>query len=130
SSTSYGTLDQSQIEDASGVFGPGIGIDQGMKQRRFTQEVRLASSGQQIVEWTVGGFYTHENNRLSQNLFVANTATGEHVADGLIIVDLPSRYSEYAAFANATWHVSPKFDLTAGARYSHNRQSNAQDTSG
>ncbi len=69
SATSYGTLDQ-QIEDASAVYGPlltralhiplGAGVDQHLTQRRFTQEVRLASTGNEVLEWTIGGFYTHE----------------------------------------------------------------------
>jgi outer membrane receptor protein involved in Fe transport len=94
--------------------------------------VRLASEGVQPVEWTVGGFYTHEKNRLSQNLFGVDAATGERApaAAGVFVVALPSLYSEYAGFANVTWHVAPKFDLTAGGRYSHNHQSNQQITSG
>jgi len=130
SSTSYGTLDQTQIVDGSGALAPGVGLDQGMTQRRFTQEVRLASSTKQTIEWTVGGFYTREKNRLRQEAFFADPATQEHTLDGLIIVDLPSRYREYAGFVNATWHVSPSFDLTAGARYSHNKQSSEQLTNG
>lgn len=142
SSTSYGTLDQKTAQDASSVYAPilsfifntplGAGLDQRLPQRRFTQEVRLASSGVQPVEWTIGGFYTHEKNRLTQNLFGVDAATGARVPslDGVITVGLPSRYREYAAFANATWHVSPVFDLTAGGRYSHNRQSSNQITSG
>jgi outer membrane receptor protein involved in Fe transport len=130
SSTSYGTLDQALIEDGAGALGPGIGLDQTLTQRRFTQEVRLASTGKQTIEWTVGGFYTHEKNRLGQNAFLADPVTRERLAEGLILVDLPTRYKEYAAFANATWHISPRFDLTAGARYSHNRQSSVQDTTG
>jgi outer membrane receptor protein involved in Fe transport len=142
SATSYGTLDQATSLDASGVYGPiltfflgtplGAGLDQGMKQRRFTQEVRLASNGVTAIEWTVGGFYTHEKNRLSQNLFGIVDPTGDRVPglDGLVIVDLPSTYEEVAGFANATWHLAPKFDLTAGGRYSHNRQTVVQNTSG
>ena len=142
SSTSYGTLDQKTAEDASSVYAPllsfifqtplGAGLDQRLPQRRFTQEVRVASSAEQAVEWTIGGFYTHEKNRLSQNLFGVEAATGDRVPslNGVIEVGLPSRYSEYAGFANATWHVSPKLDLTAGGRYSHNRQSSNQITSG
>lgn len=142
SATSYGTLDQATTLDASGVYGPlltfflgtplGAGLDQGMKQRRFTQEVRLSSSGVTPVEWTIGGFYTHEKNRLSQNLFGIVDPTGERVAalDGLVIVDLPSTYEEEAAFANVTWHIAPKFDLTAGGRYGHNHQTVVQNTSG
>ncbi|HET6942875.1 MAG TPA: TonB-dependent receptor [Sphingomicrobium sp.] len=142
SSTSFGTLDQAQIVDASGVYGPilsfvfgiplGAAVDQGMEQDRFTQEIRLASSSGTAVEWTLGGFYTHEKNRLSQNLFGVDALTGDNPAplDGLILVDLPSKYEEIAGFANATWHISPKFDVDAGARLSHNKQSDEQSTAG
>lgn len=132
SATSYGTLDQKQVEDASALYGAGIGVNQSMKQRRFTQEVRLASTGHRALEWTIGGFYTHERNRLGQDLFGTDPATGNPVEamDGLILVELPSRYSEYAGFANATWHINPMFDLTAGGRWSHNKQSDEQTTSG
>lgn len=142
SSTSFGTLDQAQIIDASGVYGPplsfvfgvplGAAVDQSMEQDRFTQEVRLASSGSATVEWTVGGYYTHEKNRLGQNLYGVDAVTGQASAplNGLIIVDLPSKYEEIAGFANASWHISSQFDLDGGARYSHNKQSVVQDTSG
>jgi iron complex outermembrane receptor protein len=142
SATSYGTLDQRQIEDASSVYGPlltgalhiplGAGVDQSMTQRRFTQEVRLASSRNSLLEWTIGGFYTHEKNRLGQNLYGIDGVSGASIPplNGLIIVSLPSRYSEYAGFANATWHIAPKFDLTGGGRWSHNKQSDVQDTTG
>ena len=142
SATSYGTLDQSQMLDASSQYGAaltsvfkvplGAAVDQGMTQRRFTQEVRLASTGKQAVEWIVGGFYAHEKNKLSQDLFGVDALTGDPFTglDGLVLVALPSRYSEYAGFANATWHLAPKFDLTAGGRWSHNRQSDVQNTSG
>lgn len=142
SSTSFGTLDQAAVVDASGVYGPilsfvfgtplGAAVDQGMEQDRFTQELRLASSSGGTVEWTVGGFYTHEKNRLSQNLYGVDAVTGDAVGAlaGLVVVDLPSKYDEVAGFANATWHISPQFDVDAGARYSHNKQSDTQNTAG
>ena len=132
SATSYGTLKQAGVVDASSAFGAPAGIDQGMKQRRFTQEVRLASNDPGAIEWTLGGFYTHESNRLSQNVFAVDGLNGDRIPalDGLLVVALPSRYREFAGFANATWHIAPKFDLTAGGRYSHNRQSSEQNTGG
>jgi iron complex outermembrane receptor protein len=142
SSTSYGTLDQTAVVDASSVYGAllsgafgvplGAAVDQGMTQRRFTQEVRLASTAKQALEWTVGAFYTREKNELTQNLFGVDASTGNLFdgLDGLVLVALPSRYREYAGFANVTWHLSPKFDLTAGGRYSHNKQSAEQNTDG
>jgi iron complex outermembrane recepter protein len=130
SATSYGTLKQAGVIDGSGRLGLPAGLDQGMRQKRFTQEVRVASNGRQAIEWTLGGFYTHESNRLSQNVFLVDPLTGDSVVDGALVVALPSRYRELAGFANATWHIAPKFDLTAGGRYSHNRQSSEQDTGG
>jgi outer membrane receptor protein involved in Fe transport len=142
SATSYGTLDQHQIQDPSSVYGPlltgalgvplGAGLDQNMTQRRFTQEVRLASTRNTVLEWTVGAFYTHEKNRLGQDLHAVDGVTGDTIPSlaGLIVVSLPSTYSEYAGFANATWHIAPQFDLTAGGRWSHNKQSDVQNTTG
>lgn len=142
SATSYGTLDQAAVFDASGVYGPiltfilgmplGAAVDQNMRQRRFTQEVRLASNKNDTFEWTIGGFYTHEKNRLAQNLFGIDGVTGDRITslDGLVLVSLPSKYREIAGFANATWHISPRFDLTAGGRYSGNKQSVVQNTTG
>jgi outer membrane receptor protein involved in Fe transport len=142
SATSYGTLDQHVLEDASAVYGPlltgalgmplGAGVNQTLTQRRFTQEVRLASNHNELLEWTIGGFYTHERNRLGQDLYGIDGVTGATISplDGLVTVDLPSRYTEYAGFANVTWHIAPKFDLTGGGRWSHNKQSEEQDTNG
>jgi outer membrane receptor protein involved in Fe transport len=142
SASSYGTVNQHLFEDASAVYGPlltgalgiplGAGVDQHLSQGRFTQEVRLASTDNRILEWTLGGFYTHEKNRLGQDLYAVDGVTGATIAsfDGLVVVALPSRYSEYAGFGNATWHIVPKFDLTAGGRWSHNKQSEEQNTSG
>ena len=90
------------------------------------------SNRNDIVEWTVGGFYTREKNRLAQELFGIDGVNGDSIPSlaGLVIVSLPSKYREIAGFANATWHISPKFDLTAGGRYSGNKQSVVQNTSG
>lgn len=142
SSTSTSTLDQVQVQDATGVYGDlltgafgtplGAPLDQRMAQRRFTQELRLASSGAQALEWTVGGYYTRERNRLDQVLNAVDADTGAPAAglSGLAVVGLASHYDEYAGFANGTLHLSPRFDVTAGGRYSHNRQSAVQTTSG
>ena len=100
SSTSYGTLDQDAIVDASSVYGPllsgffgvplGAAVDQGMTQRRFTQEVRLASTGRRTIDWIVGGFYTREKNELTQNLYGVDAQTGDLFPglNGLILVAL------------------------------------------
>jgi iron complex outermembrane receptor protein len=40
----------------------------------------------------------------------------------------PAKFEEKAAFADATYHFTPKFDLQVGARYSSNDQDSASTT--
>jgi len=142
SSTSYGTLHQSLIEDASALYGGllttvfgtplGAGIDQELEQQKFTQEVRLTSKPQQI-EWLVGAFYTRERNELNQDLGAVNLANPPAFAPGLgglEYVTLDSVYSEYAVFGNVDYHLTDRFDIGVGGRYSHNDQSAGEVTSG
>ncbi len=48
----------------------------------------------------------------------------------MVISICSSRYKEIAGFANATVHVTPKFDLQFGGRYSKNNQSARQTSQG
>ena len=140
--TSYATLRQDTNEDATALYGGllssvfgqplGAGLLQDLKQKKFTQELRLAS-GPQKFEWLVGGFFTHEQNQLRQNLSAINLANPPQVAPGfggLETIYLPTRYSEYAGFLNADYHFTDRFDLSAGGRYSHNDQYSNQVTNG
>jgi iron complex outermembrane receptor protein len=142
SSTSWGNLDQRALQDATGVYGPtltsifgqplGAVIQQNVTQRRFTEEVRLASAKSSIFDWTIGGFYTRERNTIDQSLDGVDFDTGNPVASvtGLAIIHLPTEYREIAGFANGTIHFTRRFDLTFGGRYSHNEQSAVQTTTG
>ncbi|WP_308909120.1 TonB-dependent receptor [Pseudokordiimonas caeni] len=142
SATSYGKLDQVQTQDYSAYYGPvltsilgvplGAGVDATMGQKRFTQELRVDSTGDGPLQWTVGGYYSEEENALHQTLYGADAATGD-IFPGLgelQLVGLDSDYEELAAFASATYSFSEKFDLTVGARYSSNDQTNLQTSSG
>ncbi|WP_404712992.1 TonB-dependent receptor [Sphingomonas sp. MMS24-J13] len=142
SSSSWGTLDQAAIQDASGLYGPlltdafgqplGALVNQGVLQRRFTEEVRLASSGKRRFEWTVGGFYTRERNAIDQTLDAIDGNSGSRVDafSPLATAGEHSKYHELAAFANATFHFTRQFDLTVGGRYSHNRQNDVSTSGG
>ncbi|MBB6252954.1 TonB-dependent receptor [Nitrospirillum iridis] len=142
SSTSYSSLYQNALEDASGVYGDlltgafgvplGASQVQQVQQRRLTEEVRLASSDHGWLEWTVGGFYTRERNVVNQVIDGVDGTSGAHIGDfaGLAFANLASRYEEYAGFANGTVHLSDQVDLTFGGRYSHNEQDAVQTSSG
>jgi outer membrane receptor protein involved in Fe transport len=142
SSTSYATLHQSTNEDATALYGPllsgafgtplGAGETEELNQDKFTQEIRLSSSVQKL-EWQVGGFFTHEQNSLYQDLSGISLVNPPQVAPGfggLALVSLPSTYTEYAAFANVDYHFTDQFDISVGGRYSTNNQTESETTSG
>ena len=99
--------------------------------KTFTQEVRLASTGDGPLQWLVGGFYSDIERNYSQRLptpgydaFVdaalgagtsADNANG-FGPDSPYNADLPYDIKQKAIFGEATYDFG-QFKLTAGARY-------------
>jgi outer membrane receptor protein involved in Fe transport len=90
----------------------------------------LSSSGNRVIDWLVGGFYTHEDGDSAALIkllpgyfgttnFVPTTGTYQ----------LLSTYREFAAFGNLTVHFTKTFDIAFGGRWSNNRQSGDSTTS-
>jgi iron complex outermembrane recepter protein len=97
---------------------------------KFTQEFRLLSPESEHFEWLLGAFYTDEDSGINPQSFLAVEAGTEHIAEDippLAVVSLDSTYEEIALFANATWHITPKFDFSFGARWSDNDQTAEQN---
>lgn len=140
SATSYGEQLQSFRADYTAnlsavLGGPYVYFDQLTQNRKWTQELRLASNGSGFLEWIVGGYYTHEKARIFQNLRTATPGTPGVLVPidlpfELAVFDLGSRYEELAGFANATVHLSSRVDVDFGGRYSHNSQRADQATDG
>jgi iron complex outermembrane receptor protein len=137
--SSYQTTDSDYRQDFSALYVPvlaqfgldfsAVVADQGRSTDKFTQEVRLLSSGEGMFEWLVGGFYTHEKSGNRQHV-IGFDPTGAVSPLNLATVSLPSTYEEIAGFGNLTVHLSDAFDITGGLRYAHNSQSYAQNGSG
>ena len=120
---------------ATSVAGLGEGSDVNIK--KWTQEFRLASSPGQTLEWQVGAFYTHESSALNQTLPVFYIPTQVYAplpdalgGPALEYLSLDSLYKEWAGFAQVTYHFNPQFDLSLGGRWSENKQSANQSTTG
>lgn len=134
SSTSYETQKQHERTDFSFALTPAFGVPiiepQDTNLKKFTQELRL-SSQTRLVDWLVGTYYTHEDGLIAQQLLGVEPFTGVPLP-GLLLVTatVNSKYKELAGFADATIHFTPQFDLELGGRYSHNKQSVIQVTSG
>lgn len=95
---------------------------------KTSQELRLVSPKNKTFEWLVGGYYTHEKSLIHQEIHAVEAATGNFASGipDLAVVSLRSTYKEVALFGNTTWHLTPQFDLSLGARESRNDQSATQ----
>jgi iron complex outermembrane receptor protein len=104
-------------------------LDQTTGTDKFTQEFRLLSPEDDRFEWLLGAYYTDEDSEIHQNVFAVEPGTTNAVAAIPELADLilDSAYEELALFGNATWHVTDRFDLSFGARWSDNDQDAAQN---
>ena len=131
----------------AGIPGPlGTTRNVRMDHEKLSQELRLASSDSDRVEWMIGGYYTREPGLQVQQFlpfdigtlqFIDQTITvgpplfGEEATfDKFIRAELDSEYEEYSGFGSATWYLTPRFDVTGGIRYSHNTVTTTQSLSG
>jgi iron complex outermembrane recepter protein len=100
----------------------------------FSEEVRLASNGNDQLQWLVGGFFQHVDRRYGQNLPTpgydafsrtlpvgdlsgADSAATDAPPDTPFYSNLSYRLKQYAAFGEATWHFTNQWALTGGLRY-------------
>jgi iron complex outermembrane receptor protein len=110
----FASLTQTQF----GVTGASVPDDD--TGGKFVQEVRVAGSAFQRLDWILGGFYTYETDLHSESILAANRTTGQVVGDWLDWTERNS-YQESAVFANATYHVTDQLDVQFGGRESFMR---------
>ena len=156
--TSYGTTDETALIDESNVpLAPGVpaagtygdfatllnqplppgATAAGLAEtadtniKKWTQEFRLASAANQSLEWQVGAFYTHESSTLAETLPTFYIPSQAYTPlPSLENLALDALYKEWAGFAQVTYHFNPQFDLGLGGRWSENKQSADQSTTG
>jgi iron complex outermembrane receptor protein len=106
---------------ALGVLAPFLDVQ---TLHKFSQEVRLASSEAQDLQWVLGGFYTQESAAQAEHGRALDPVTKlpNPLYDPLDNYISPSSFKEAAVFANATYQLTSVWDISAGVRYSHNRQ--------
>lgn len=98
-------------------------VGYGLRQRQFTQEVRIASPSGRAVEFVVGGFYFKQRTDsqvaaiLSGQLIGLPTVT--FINQGRTKVDTEN----YAVFGDITLRMSEDFRIFGGARVTHEKVS-------
>jgi iron complex outermembrane receptor protein len=139
SSSSYSTLDSVSNADATSLLAlSSLGLtlpngqpygtleQQPVHQSKVTQEFRLSSPDSDRVTWLGGLFFTHEIGSVIQNINSSDYYNGGVVASPLGNpiegTNQPSTYIAYAGYGSLTWHITDRFDVEAGVRYSHDKQ--------
>lgn len=105
--------------------------EQSNRQRQFSQEIRLASNGNELVDYVAGVYYLWQRNTAEADRFygtdagtwflpnlpahVSNAALGNFGGSSFLE---PTTHS-YAAFGQLAWHLSEKWELTTGLRYTY-----------
>jgi outer membrane receptor protein involved in Fe transport len=141
--TSYSTLHQKAVTDQTAQFGsllsgllgiPGVGFSVGsdLDLEKATQEVRLQSPTGRPLEWRLGAYYTHEKTQREQpsTTFLQATQAPIVLPAPIFFAQLGAKYDEYAGYADLKYHVTPRWNLSAGVRYSTNDQQSDQTSGG
>ncbi len=110
---------------SAGIDGAELG--QAFETRKFTQELRVASSPAAYsilghrVDWLAGVFYDNETTPSDQYILAVDPLTGR-TAGSVLDITFPSTYEEVAGFGDVTLHLTPRFDIQGGVRYAYNHQ--------
>jgi outer membrane receptor protein involved in Fe transport len=142
--TSYQTQKARWSTDFSNRFGPllsgiigvpnlGVFDNVSVDDHKITQEIRLASPDSDKLEWLGGLFFTHEKSvqpEEFQNPFSTLTGLTVPVPGGIFTDPNHDSYKEYAGYADLTYHLTSKFKILAGLRFTSDSESNVTPFSG
>jgi iron complex outermembrane receptor protein len=103
-----------------------IGTGQNVNDRQFSQELRWASPSGQTIEYVTGLYYFYQaQNNLLDTIYGPDAGSWLGVAaynDAYTATLARLHLWSGSAFAQATWHVTTAFSLTAGLRETSERK--------
>ncbi len=131
SSSTYFDRDFREIRDISSFFGgaAAVWLDNSIPIETFSQEARLASTGDGPFKWLVGVFYTDQRDDLGQ-LAAHDGLFG--LPPSVVLLDnlIENKMEQIAFFGEATYDLTSRLHATVGLRWFDVDQSFASATSG
>ncbi|MDO7835637.1 TonB-dependent receptor [Sphingobium sp. HBC34] len=102
-------------------------------QRQFSQELRIASTGDRPIDYVAGVYYFWQKNvgtgetrygSAAPSWFLgASTPVSNATLNGFGARTFSNPVTNsYAAFGQATWHADDRLSVTAGLRYTHEKK--------
>lgn len=102
-------------DDDVSPLGGSLGYSQ-MKNHTLTQELRLNGKYGSLLDYSVGGFYLDQTTTYPTHQVLDYVIRGVNFE---FLGDDPVWEKDYAAFGNATWHITDALNLNGGVRYTH-----------
>jgi iron complex outermembrane receptor protein len=100
-------------------------------QDQYSQELRISSSGANRIDYVGGVFAFYEHLKAlgetqygqAATAFLLSPKLPSLVANGYTLNTYPVyKTTSLAAFGQATWHITSKFNLTGGMRYTYDKK--------
>jgi outer membrane receptor protein involved in Fe transport len=84
----------------------------------FSHEFRLSSKGDNLIDWTVGAYYSDRDAFVDSRVQYPDAA-GNVTDESVFLFDrtVDFELTQRAIYGEATWHATDRLALTAGARY-------------
>ncbi|GAA0466398.1 TonB-dependent receptor [Parasphingorhabdus litoris] len=116
--TSYSSFDMDRVFDSDYGPLPLIVVDTpGGEFSQISQELRVASEGNDTVEYLAGLYAQNQSFEITRNEHVAGSLLG--FTDFSTFRTFSQDVRAFAAFGQLIWSVSPSARLRAGLRYSY-----------
>ena len=105
-------------------------------QDQYSQELRIASKGENTVDYVAGLYYFRENLKnetiteygaAAAYTYVSLAVPGAVLAGVKTVGDGEIKSTSYAAYGQATWHLTSRLDVTGGLRYTYDKKAGAFD---
>lgn len=118
--SAYRELENTAWGDSDGTPLPIRGSTQGSEHEMFTQELRLVGSAfDDRFKYVVGAFYMHEKGELYNGNILASS-------NDINMADFKNDIG--ALFAEGTYSLTERLDLTLGARYTEEKREMSKQT--
>ena len=88
----------------------------------WSHEVQLKSIGHNTVDWILGGYYSHEVNKIRFDIDQRNGYRDGTFNWAGTFVQADREIDSRAAFGQAIWHVNNWINLTGGIRYTSDKK--------
>lgn len=85
----------------------------------WSHEVQLKSTGKNAVDWIVGGYYSHEVNKIRFDIDQRNGYRDGTFNWAGTFIQADREINSSAAFGQAIWHATDTINFTGGLRYTH-----------